>query len=196
MLWESLWGPLGRVPSCLPHASAGDPAVPLLALRPVRSPPPCTVEPGRAPFCYSKELYPNEFFLHIHLPKCGGTTLYSLFDKSNCRYATYSFNKTRVAEAPERAAALDADRLSACGFYSFEFHSMPALLSRLSPAAGRSAAFPPARVLAFVRKPITQVLSLFRHIRKYLKYAKCRSPADIVSGRCRAFDFRNMQVKN
>lgn len=152
-----------------------------------------------APFCYTRDMYPGEFFLHMHLTKCGGTSLYSLFDQSNCGQPTYSFDKARRAAAESVAVAIDTDRAGRCGFYSFEFESLPRLLEGIAassslPAGLVSEAKAPVRLLTVIRRPILQIMSLYRHIRKYLKYAKCRSIADIVSERCKAFNFRNMQV--
>lgn len=140
-------------------------------------------------FCYSNDHYPGEFLLHFHMVKCGGTSLYRLFDPSNCGRPTYSFDGGAREAALDFASRMPLAPPSSCRFFSFEFDSLPALLRELAPSR------PPARILTIVRKPAQQILSLFRHIRKYLKFSKCKEIADVVSGRCKAFNFSNMQVQ-
>jgi hypothetical protein len=182
------------------------PAAPAAAAAQASPPAPagCAAGAGAGagkPFCYSRDMYPAQLFVHVHLTKCGGTSLNKLFDETNCGYDSYSFDPAKKGASVGVATRLSQDRhhspgTSSCGFYSFEFPSLPALISALFPPSPPSPPRAPApRMLTIVRQPTLQVLSLFRHIRKYLKYARCRAVADILSGRCRAFDFRNMQVR-
>ena len=143
-------------------------------------------------FCYSRSTYPDYFFLHFHITKTGGTTLYRLFDRTNCGYSTYSFNRTDKNRAYEIATSLWLDENRNCGFYTFEFESLPVLLKTMS----RESTNPrPVKFLIFIRKPVAHIISLFRHIRKYLKFSRCRSISDIITGHCKAFEFRNMQAR-
>ena len=125
----------------------------------------------------------GELFIHLHIPKTGGTAFRSLFNSDNCGYPADG--------ASERAYAIAAEinhNRSSCVFFSHEFKS----LTRLYTALGERLDSP-AKTLVFFRDPIIHAVSAVGHmLRKRVK--GCETISRAALGECKFYNLNNMQT--